>query len=178
MNRFEIHTGRTTLRKFREEDLDDLFQVLGHPDVMKFSLSGPYSREKTAQFIEKCQSDYENRDFGLFAVEYRENRKVIGYCGFYHQHIDGLDEVEIGYRLHPDYWNRGLATETAKAVQNAGFKQYGFNRMISVIEPENSASIRVAEKNGMKYEKDAVFKGEVPVRIYSVERDSNAGPLI
>jgi len=171
MNKFEIHTERTILRKFSGGDLDDLFQVLGHRDVMKYSLTGPYSRDKTSQFIEKCQSDYENRGFGLFAVEYRENRKVIGYCGFYYQHIEDQDEVEIGYRLHPDYWSRGLATETAYAVQDAGFNQYGFNRMISVIEPENTASIRVAEKNGMEYEKDVVFKGEVSVRIYMVERD-------
>ena len=173
MNKFLIHTERTVLRKFREEDLDDLFQVLRNPEVMRFSLSGPYSREKTSQFIEKCQSDYENRGFGLFAVEYITNRTVIGYCGFYHQFIDGKDEVEIGYRLHPKYWNRGLATETSKAVQDAGFDLYGFKRMISVIEPENTASIRVAEKNGMIYEKDALFKSGVSVRIYTVEKGKN-----
>ena len=55
-----------------------------------------------------------------------------------------------------------------KRPEKIGFEKYGFDRMISIIEPENTASIRVAGKNGMRYEKDAVFSGSVAVRIYSV----------
>jgi RimJ/RimL family protein N-acetyltransferase len=167
MNKFEIQTERTVLRRFREEDLDDIASVLAHPEVMKFSLSGPYSREQSRSFIERCLSGYEKRNIGLYAVIYRENQKVIGYCGFSFQDIDGVEEVEIGYRLHRDYWNRGLATETAKAIQDTGFKKMGFERMISIIEAENIGSIRVAEKNGMIFEKAAIFKNTIPVRIYS-----------
>ena len=165
----ELKTQRTILRRFREEDLEELGEVLGHPDVMRFSLSGPYSREQSKEFIDWCLSQYEEKGAGLYAVVYQESQRVIGYCGYFFQTIDGVEEVEIGYRLHPDYWNQGLATETSKAVQSNGFDRLGFNRMISIIESENTASIRVAEKNGMKYEKDSLFQNKIPVRIYSIE---------
>ena len=116
MDNFEIKTKRTILRRFKEDDLDDIALVMAHPDVMKFSLSGPYSKEQSEKFIHGCLSNYEKRGVGLYAVVYRGNQKVIGYCGFYFQNIDGVEEVEIGYRLHPDYWNKGLATETSKAA--------------------------------------------------------------
>ncbi|MBF0199140.1 MAG: GNAT family N-acetyltransferase [Planctomycetes bacterium] len=164
----EIKTKRTILRWFQEDDLDDMAKVLGHPDVMRFSLSGPYSREKTKKFIDGCLSQYEKNGVGLYAVVFQADRRVIGYCGYYFQTIDGKEEVEISYRLHPDYWNQGLATETSKAVQEHGFNKLGFNRMISIIESENIASIKVAEKNGMINEKDALFHNKVPVKIYSI----------
>jgi ribosomal-protein-alanine N-acetyltransferase len=69
------------------------------------------------------------------------------------------EEVEIGYRLHPDYWNRGLITEAALAVRDHGFRDWKLSRVISLIHPENIPSRRVAEKNGMKVEKEITFRG-------------------
>ncbi|MBN2655914.1 MAG: GNAT family N-acetyltransferase [Spirochaetales bacterium] len=72
--------------------------------------------------------------------------------------------------LDPAYWGRGLATEAAAAAADYGFCTLGFPRLISIIEEENTASIRVAEKNGFLYGKDAVFMEQVPVRIYYKRR--------
>jgi RimJ/RimL family protein N-acetyltransferase len=58
--------------------------------------------------------------------------------------------VEIGWRLDPDYWGRGLATEAAAAVLRDGFERLGFSRLISIIYRENVASRRVAEKIGLR----------------------------
>jgi RimJ/RimL family protein N-acetyltransferase len=165
-----IETNRLLLRRFRRRDVTGIFRVLSNAEVMRFSLNGPYSREKCEGFIEACLATYERRGTGLLAVALKESGKVIGYCGFHFQTIDSKEEIEIGYRLHPEYWNRGLATEAAKRVQDFGFEKLGFDRMISIIEARNAASIRVAEKCGMEYAKDALFKGRVPVRIYAIER--------
>ena len=165
-----IETSRLILRNFVEADAREMFEVLGDPQVMRFSSNGPYSFQKTEQFVAGCLEGYAKRGVGLFAIVHKDDQKVIGYCGFYFLAIDGVDEVEIGYRLHPAYWSRGLATEASMAVRDFGFDGLGFARLISCIEEENAASIRVAEKNGMSHEKDSLFAGKVPVRIYSISR--------
>jgi [ribosomal protein S5]-alanine N-acetyltransferase len=84
---------------------------------------------------------------------------LIGYCGFFHQQVDGTEEIEIGYRLDPDYWSRGLATEGAQAVRDHAFRDLKLPRVISLIHPDNLPSRRVAEKSGMEIEKKTVFRG-------------------
>lgn len=91
----------------------------------------------------------------------------VGECGICAQEVDGEREFEISYRMRRDCWGTGLATEAARACRDYGFKQAGLRRLISIIESENAASIRVAEKTGMTLEKRASFHG-IPVLIYSV----------
>jgi RimJ/RimL family protein N-acetyltransferase len=86
----------------------------------------------------------------------------------HHPEVPG--EVEIGYRLHSDYWNRSLITEAARAVRNHGFAYLKLPRVISLIHPENIPSRRVAEKNGMKVEKEITFRG-FPTLLYAMTRE-------
>ncbi len=83
--------------------------------------------------------------------------------------IDDQEEVEVGYKLARAYWCRGLATEAANAVRDWGFARLDVPRLVSVIDHGNAASVRVAEKNGMSYEKDITHDGKV-CRLYSVKR--------
>jgi RimJ/RimL family protein N-acetyltransferase len=87
---------------------------------------------------------------------------------FHHPEVPG--EVEIGYRLHPDYWNRGLITEAARAVRDHGFADLKLPCVISLIHLENIPSRRVAEKNGMKVEKEITFRG-FPTLVYAITRE-------
>ncbi|MBD5778230.1 GNAT family N-acetyltransferase [Pelagicoccus sp. NFK12] len=168
-----IETNRTILRWFKPDDVEGALSFLGNSEVMRFSLSGPYDRKKCQEFVDWCLGRYELKGYGLFAVTLKETKKIIGYCGFYDQKIDGCDEVELGYRLHPEFWNKGLGTEVALSIQNYGFHELGFPRLISIIESENKASIRVAKKNGMNHEKDSMFKDQVPVEIYSIKKEEH-----
>ncbi len=168
-----IETERTILRDFRLSDIDDVQSFLGSEQVMRFSLNGPYGLAKCEEFIRGCIEQYETKGYGLMAVTIRSHDTAIGYCGICDQQIDGVKEVEIGYRLHPDFWNRGIGSEVAKAVRDRAFEEFGFDRLISIIEPENLSSVRVAEKNGMIHEKDAMFKDAIPVRIYSVTKEKH-----
>ncbi len=136
---------------------------------MRFSL-GVYTREQTIGFLEKILG-WQNADKpSLFAALHRSNGMLLGYCGFYHQHIDDVDEIEIGYRMHPDYWNKGLATEAAGAVRDHAFRDLKLPRVISLIHPENSPSQRVAEKIGMSLEKQTIYRGFL-TNVFSLARD-------
>jgi ribosomal-protein-alanine N-acetyltransferase len=100
----------------------------------------------------------------------RADNRLIGYCGFFHQEVDGTNEIEIGYRLHPNYWNKGLATETAQAVRDHAFHDLNLSHVISLIHPKNAASRGVAEKIRMQFEHKTVFKG-FPAVVFAISRE-------
>ena len=154
-----IETPRLLLRNFVETDLDEMAALMANPDFMRFS-TGVFTREKTAIFLfDRVIAPAKAGRPSLYAVILRENEVLIGYCGFLRQIVDEVEEIEIGYRLHPDYWNRGLATEAARAVRDYGFSVLKLERVISLIHPDNHASRRVTEKNGMTLEKETTFRG-------------------
>jgi RimJ/RimL family protein N-acetyltransferase len=163
-----LETSRLILRPFREEDLDPLAQLMANPDFMRFSL-GVLSREQTAEFLQKLLGWNRAGLPSQFAVIFRPTGELLGYCGFYHHHVDGTDEIEIGYRLHPHFWNQGLATEGARAVRDHAFRDLNLTRVISLVHPENAPSRRVAEKNGMIQEKETIFRG-LPTFVFAISR--------
>jgi RimJ/RimL family protein N-acetyltransferase len=116
-----LETARLILRPFCEEDLGRLALLMANPDFMRFSL-GVYSREQATAVLEKILSWNREGLPSQFAVIIRETGQLIGYCGFLPQVVDETNEIEIAYRLDPNYWNRGLATEAAQAVRDHAFR--------------------------------------------------------
>ena len=161
-------TLRLLLREFTDDDIDALASSLANPEVMRFSLSGPETREQTAAFVAWCQEQYVRSGFGLWAVVHTGDGRLIGYCGLSEWEIDGKHEVEVGYRLDPHYWGQGLGTEAARAALTYARTHLRLARVIAIIEAANVASIRVAEKIGMCWEKEAVLH-DIPVRIYATQ---------
>ena len=168
-----LQTLRLNLRPFHEDDLDDLAALMADPDFMRFSL-GVFSREQTAGFLEKVRRRDREGLPSQFALIFRPDQKLIGYCGFFLRTVDDVEELEIGYRLDPSYWGRGIATEAARAVRDHAFDELSLARVISLIHPENTASRRVAEKNGMIPVKETIFRG-FPAIVFGINREQRNG---
>ena len=163
-----LQTARLFLRPFRRDDLDAMSALMVNPDFMRFS-TGPYSRGQTAAFLDKIIGWDEAGLPSQFAISLPPKPDLLGYGGFFHHEVDGIQEIEIGYRLHPDHWNQGLATEAARAVRDHGFGNLNLPRVISLIHVENAPSRRVAEKNGMLLEKETVFRG-FTTQVFAISR--------
>ena len=161
-------TPRLILRQLTLDDVDDLATINADPVVIKF-FSGTYTYERTKQWIEKIIDSYEQRGWSLWATIHKADNKFIGRCGLMPQLVDGQREIEIGYMLAKEYWGRGLATEAAVASRNYGFEQLRSDRLISLIDPGNIASQKVAMKVGLTYEKDATM-WEKTVRVYTIHK--------
>jgi RimJ/RimL family protein N-acetyltransferase len=157
------------MRPFEAADLDRLAELFRNPGFLRFSGATEYDREKTAALLDKLLGWTKAGLPSQFALINREDNVLIGYCGFLHQEVDERKEIEIAYRLHPDYWNKGLATEAARAVRDRGFRDWGLKRVISLIHVDNKASRRVAEKNGMRMEGTTIFRG-FPTQVFAIER--------
>ena len=163
-----LETARLILREFQDEDIGRLAELMANRDFMRFSL-GTYTREQTQTVLQKFLSWNQAGLPSQFAVVIRENKNLLGYCGFLH-HPGVPEEVEIGYRLDPAYWNRGLITEAACAVRDYAFLDVKLPRVISLIHPENIPSRRVAEKIGMAPEKEITFRG-FPTTVFALSRE-------
>jgi len=163
-----FETPRLLLRQFTLDDVDDLAAMYADSAVMTF-LGGPRSYETTQQHIERIIQNYQEYGFGLWAVIHKGNRQLMGRCGLIPQTIEGQEEVEIGYLLAHAYWGQGLATEAAAAIRDYGFNAVGCDRLISLIDPHNLASQKVALRVGLTYEKDVVLSGK-PIRVYAIDR--------
>ena len=98
-----LQTPRLILRPFVDDDLDNLSVLMANADFMRFSL-GVFSREETAGFLEKVRRRDREGSPSQFALIFRPEQKLIGYCGFFLQTVDGREELEIAYRLDPSYW--------------------------------------------------------------------------
>src|SRR5436309_3890489 len=141
---------------------------MANKDFMRFSM-GPMTREQTQSFLDKVIGWDRDGLPSQFAMILRSSGTLLGYCGFFHHEVDTKMEIEIGYRLQRDFWNRGLTTEAARAVRDYGFRDFNLERVISLIHPENQASRRVAEKNGMILEKETTFRG-FPTFVFAMTR--------
>src|ERR1700758_282606 len=164
-----LETHRLILRPFTMDDLDALVPLFANSDFMRFSL-GPYNRAQTATFLEKVIGLDQEGKPSQFALVRRSPSKLIGYCGFFHQIVDDVVEIEIGYRLDPEHWGEGLATDAARAARDHGFRDWQLPRLISLIHPENVASRRVAEKNGITLEKETIFRG-FPTHVFAISQE-------
>ena len=162
------HTSRLVLRKFNDGDVDSLLGFRGDPEVMRFSITGSETREDIqTKYLPSCLRRYSRDGLGQWAVIRKSDGLCVGECGICLQEVNREPEFEISYRMRRDCWGNGLATEAARACCDYGFNKIRLRRLISIIESENIASIRVAEKMGMTLEKIASFH-RIPILVYSV----------
>lgn len=150
-----LETSRLLLRHFVMTDLDHLFMFYSDPDVVKYIPDAPRTYEETKEELEWFMNGHPNfPELGLWGTIYKETGQFIGRCGLLPWTIDGQQEVEVAFALSKEYWGQGLGTEVAQALVQYGFETLGLSRLICLIEPQNQASINVATKLGMKFEKE------------------------
>jgi len=167
-----LETKRLLLRRFTPEDAADNFRIYTDPENMRFMGRQPDSVEFERYHIQRHIANYYDRhEFGLWAVVLKQDGRLIGRCGLLYQPVEGAQEVEVSYLIDRPYWGRGLATEAARAVVKLGFGRYGFSRIVALINPENVGSVRVAEKVGLKYERDVSFRDFGEVALYALKAE-------
>lgn len=156
-----LNTPRLILRPMTPEDAPALHAVLGDAETMRW-FPAPYTPADVDEGIARQIARYPTGT-GLLAAVLKATGEVIGDCGPVWQTIDGPPELEIGYHLHRAHWNRGYATEAARAVRDYAFTTLAsdseIDHVISMIRPENLPSRRVAEKNGLTLSRTVFWRG-------------------
>ena len=151
-----LETQRLILRRLVISDLDTLFKFYSDLDVVKYIPDAPRTYEETREELEWCLNGHPRfPELGLWGTIYKETGQFIGRCGLLPWTIDDQHEVEVAFALAKEYWGRGLATEAASALVQYGFEHLQLSRLICLIDHDNQASINVATKIGMTFEKES-----------------------
>jgi ribosomal-protein-alanine N-acetyltransferase len=168
-----LETERLALRQFTMHDVDSLMQVLGDPEAMR-SYPAPFSREKTAGWIQWGLDSYANHGFGLWAVIRKQDQLFLGDCGTVLQPVEDRTELEIGYHILRREWGQGYATEAARACRDYAFGTLGYPRVVSIVDPLNLASRHVAAKVHTSLRMFTWVKNQKDMCLYSTEREPAA----
>ena len=169
----EVLTPRLRLRLWRDDDLAELERVNADPRFTRFLNpgGGAYPPGWTADKIARMRADWDRNGWGAWAVETLADDRLVGRVGFQYHRL-WPDDVELGWGVDPDLWGRGYATEAAAAALRFGFERAGFPRVVSILHPENVASIRVAEKIGERPHANVAWApGGVDLLVYALGRD-------
>jgi RimJ/RimL family protein N-acetyltransferase len=164
----KLETERLLLRIPETRDVDGYLEVFRDPQVLTFLGIVAASPDDAATGIDRMRRHWHRHGIGLFSVVRKEDERLLGRVGFLlwdpvrwvsamREDLDGELETEIGWTLGSEHWGRGYATEAAIACRDWALGGLGLTRLVSVIAPGNTASIRVAEKIGASFE-----RGDLP----------------
>lgn len=165
-----LETERLRLRRFRHEDVDAVFAIIGDDVAMQY-YPRTFDREDAKQWVDRNLRRYSEHGHGLFAVMLKGRDEAIGDCGVIQQVVEREKQLEVGYHFRRDHWGHGYATEAARACMGLAFQSLGAEEVISLIRPENMPSRRVAERNGMKLERQVMHHG-LPHLVYAMSREA------
>ena len=169
MNSAIITTNRLRLVKIGANHKGDLYQLLSNPIVHKY-FPKILDQNESKAFYEKIQDRYKTDGYCFWAVIRKSDKLFLGICGLLSQIIDGQEEVEVGYRISNEFWGHGYGTEAAKGCIEYGRKILKLSSIISLIRPANFPSRRVAEKNGLRMERETIFQNSRHL-VYRIDLD-------
>jgi len=160
-----LTTDRLTLRGWRDEDTQPYAEITADPEVMRF-MGGVLDTAQTWREIALFAGHWALRGYGLWAVE-REGA-LVGRVGLWRP--EGWPGLEVGWLLGREAWGHGYATEAAHATIEYAWSELGADHLISLIDPENVASERVAERLGMRAQGDHYSLRGQPLVIHALTR--------
>ena len=164
-----LETERLYFREMTSADAESLYQLNLDPEVIKFTGDAAFtSIGQAADFLDNYDH-YKKYGYGRWAVIDKSTNEYLGWCGL--KYSEDKKEYDIGFRFFKKYWNKGYATEAARACVELGFTKFNIQEIVGRAMEENKASVKVLKNIGLSYRNDFNFDGNSGV-VYSVDGKS------
>jgi RimJ/RimL family protein N-acetyltransferase len=168
-----IETARLTLREWRAADADEYAELAADPDVTRY-IGGVTGPEQSWRSVALHAGHWILCGYGHWAVERKSDGQFVGRAGLWSPEASGWPGIEVGWTFARHAWGNGYATEAADAAMRWAWTALAVPRLISVIHPENKASMRVAERSGLAFLRDEELRGQ-SLSIFGIERPLDPG---
>jgi RimJ/RimL family protein N-acetyltransferase len=165
-----LETERLLLRPFRDSDIDEYATMCADPEVMRFlGERSVLTRDQAWRQMAMFVGHWQLRGFGVWIVEERASGSLVGRVGLHYP--EGWPDRELAWTLARPYWGRGFAHEAARAALAHAFETLGWQRVISLIDPHNHRSIRLAERLGERPEGEVTIQDHRLI-VYAIAREA------
>lgn len=144
-----IETNRLYLRELSVADTENFYLLNADEEVIKYTGDKAFDSINEAKSFLENYNPYQEYGYGRWAVIDKSNEEFLGWCGL--KYSSEVDEVDIGFRFFKKHWNKGFATESAKACLDYGFEKLNLKTIVGRAMEANTASIKVLEKIGMTF---------------------------
>jgi RimJ/RimL family protein N-acetyltransferase len=161
-----LETERLILRPFADSDFDNYAAICADPEVTRHmtATGAPLPRWEAWRSFAMFVGHWQLRGYGVWGLEEKATGRFLGRTGLHNP--DGWPGIEVGWMLDRSAWGKGYATEAGRAALAWAVEKLRLKHIISVIQPENTRSIQVAERLGMEYERDAEIMGGIRIAVY------------
>lgn len=156
----------------RDSDFEEYAAIHTDPEVTRYTVRAQLSRMDAWRHMAMIAGHWHIRGFGMWGVFERETERLVGRVGFHQP--DGWPDFELGWTMGRASWGKGYATEAARRCVQFAFEEMDRDHLISLIDPENVASIRVAERIGETVQGEWQF-GEHKLLVYGITRGVKHG---
>lgn len=153
-----LETSRLFLREITADDAQNAYELNLDPEVIRYTGDKAFTSIEEAGNFLKAYDHYTKYGFGRWAVIHKDSQEFLGWCGL--KYTIDLDEYDIGFRFFKKHWNKGYATESAKASLEFGFTTFKMKTIVGRAMHENIGSIKVLKKIGLEYWKENECGGE------------------
>ncbi|MGQ0741858.1 MAG: GNAT family N-acetyltransferase [Alphaproteobacteria bacterium] len=141
-----IETERLILREWREEDILPAIGFMADPEVARYTVGSPQAALDAWRGLNVIVGHWQIRGYGFWAVERKEDGKLVGRAGLWNP--EGWPGMEVGWTLGREFWGKGYATEAARAAMNYAFTNFPIEKLLSVIHVDNRRSQMLAGRLG------------------------------
>lgn len=174
--RFYIETPRLILREIRMEDTEGLFRLDSDPLVHQYLGNQTISKMEEAEFaVNFIREQYASNGIGRWATIEKDSGAFIGWSGLKYlteEENGHTNFYDVGYRLIPEFWGKGYATEACRAALDFGFNNFGMEKIVGTANELNLASIRVLSKCGLEYKNQFMWK-DIRCNWMEISRESH-----